>query len=266
MANNETEMTRKLKKLFSNRAVIVTIVTLMVATGIILAITISANRASRPTPGNPTGTTAGTAGSNETNPVIKDETLPTYNGAETLPTDNEQKPDDTPVDGTPEKFVLPAEGKLMKAHDPSIQVYSNTMGDYRVHLGLDIATAAEAPVYAAADGKIEKVWSDSLMGTCLAITHADDTVTIYKNLAAELAAGITEGVSVKQGQKIACVGDTAALEMADEPHLHYEMTVGGIAVDPLKYFSAAAVETLSKDTAYESTTTETMAESKPAGK
>ncbi len=260
MANNETEFTKKMKKLFSNRAVIVTVVTLMVATGIILAITISANRASRPTPGkDPVGTTAGTQAPNETAPTIKDETLPTYNGAETLPTGVEN-PDDTPVDGKPDPYALPVSGKLMKAHDPSIQVYSNTMGDYRVHLGLDIATAAEAPIYAAADGKVEKVWNDSLMGTCLAITHADDTVTIYKNLAAELAAGITEGVSVKQGQEIARVGDTAALEMADEPHLHFEMTVGGIAVDPLKYFSASAVETLSKDTAFESTvTTETTA-------
>ncbi len=266
MANNETEFTSKFKKLCSNRAVIVTVVTLVVAMGIILAITISANRASRPTPGqNPTDTTAGTSAPKDTEPAVRDETLPTYNGAETLPTGG--NPDDAPVDGQPEKYALPVTGKLMKAHDPTIQVFSNTMGDYRVHLGLDIATAAEAPVYAAADGKIEKVWTDSLMGTCLAISHADETVTVYKNLAAELAAGITEGVSVKQGQEIARVGDTAVLEMADEPHLHFEMTVSGIAVDPLKYFSEAAVATLSKDTAFESSaTTETTVESMPTGK
>ncbi len=266
MANNETEFSSKLKKLCSNRAVIVTVVTLLVATGIILAITVSANRASRPTPGkDPVATTPATGAPAGTEPVVKDETLPTYNGAETLPTGG--NPDDTPVDGQPDQFTLPVTGKLMKAHDPTIQVFSNTMGDYRVHLGVDIATAAEAPVYAAADGKIEKVWNDALMGTCLAIAHADDTVTVYKNLAVELAAGITEGVSVKQGQEIARVGDTAALEMADEPHLHFEMTVGGIAVDPLKYFSEASIEALSKDTAFESSAvTETTAESMLTGK
>ncbi len=250
MANNETEFTSKFKKFCSNRAVIVTVVTLMVATGIILAITISANRANRPSTGknDVTDTTPGTSAPNETEPTIQDETLPTYNGGETLPVGGEAEAD---------PYTLPAEGKLMKAHDATIQVFSNTMGDYRVHLGLDIATAAEAPVYAAADGKVEKVWSDSLMGTCLSITHEDDTVTVYKNLAPELASGITAGVTVKQGQEIAYVGDTAVLEMADEPHLHFEMTVGGIAVDPLDYFSADSVAALSKDTAFEDVASET---------
>ena len=39
--------------------------------------------------------------------------------------------------------------------------------------------------------------------------------------------------------------------MADEPHLHFEMTVGGLAVDPLDYFSKTDVDALSKDTAFE---------------
>ncbi len=260
MANNETEFKGKFKKLCSNRAVIVTVITLVVAMGIILAITISANRANRPAPGkDPVGTADGTAAPNDTAPAIKDETLPTYNGAETLPVGAEGNE-------AADRYVLPVTGKLMKAHDPTIQVFSNTMGDYRVHLGLDIATAAEAPVYAVSDGKIEKVWNDSLMGTCLAISHADGVVTVYKNLAPELASGITAGVSVKQGQEIARVGDTAVVEMADEPHLHFEMTVNGIAVDPLKYFSAASVTTLSKDTAFESSIAETGAETLPAGK
>ncbi len=266
MANNENDFSSKFKKLCSNRAIIVTVVTLIVATGIILAITISANRANRPTPSDKEttiGTPSETIAPVVTDPVIKDETLPTYNDAETVPAGEDVKdPDDQPVDGKPEKYALPVSGKLMKAHDPTIQVYSNTMGDYRVHLGLDIVTAAEAPVYAAADGKIEKVWTDSLMGVCLAITHTGDaegSVTVYKNLAPELAAGITEGVTVKQGQQIARVGDTAVLEMADEPHLHYEMTVSGIAVDPLKYFSESAIATLAEDTSFESTAvTETM--------
>ena len=248
MAHNESEFTRKLKRLCSNRAVVVTVITLLVATGIVLAVTVSANRASRPgVGGNQTTETV-----TDTQAAVKDETLPTYKEEETLP-----------VAGDPDadKYTLPVGGKLMKAHDPTIQVYSNTMGDYRVHLGLDIATEAGAAVCAVADGTVEKIWNDSLMGTCLALTHAEDTVTIYKNLAPELAEGITVGASVTQGQQIATVGETAVVEMADEPHLHFEMTVNGISVDPLKYFSDASVETLSKDTAFENT----VAESETAG-
>ena len=280
MAHNESEFTRKLKKLFSNRSVVVTIVTLLVATGIILAVTISANRASRPN----TGGNQGTGTVTDTQATINDETLPTGNngnggetlptgnngnnggggetlptgnngnngnGGETLPTVNDKET--VPVVEEPEadKYTLPVTGKLMKAHDPTIQVYSNTMGDYRVHLGLDITTQADAPVYAIADGTVEKIWNDALMGTCLAISHAEDVVSIYKNLAPEMASGVTVGATVTQGQEIAKVGESAVVEMADEPHLHYEMTVNGISVDPLKYFSDASVETLSKDTAFE---------------
>jgi murein DD-endopeptidase MepM/ murein hydrolase activator NlpD len=142
------------------------------------------------------------------------------------------------------------------------------MGDYRVHLGIDIATAPEALVYAAADGKIEKIWEDTMMGTCVAVTHKDETVSIYKNLAKELAEGISVGAKVERGQQLGLVGDTAVVEMADEPHLHFEVTVGGISVDPLDYFSEADVEALSEDTAFESGTAETTGavETRPNGK
>jgi murein DD-endopeptidase MepM/ murein hydrolase activator NlpD len=149
------------------------------------------------------------------------------------------------------------------------------MADYRVHLGVDMATAPEAPVYAAADGKVEKIWEDSMMGTCVALTHKDETVSIYKNLAKELAEGITAGAAVKQGQQLGIVGDTAVVEMADEPHLHFEVTAKGLSVDPLDYFSEKDVNALSEDTAFESgatesdtvkTPTDTTPETKPNGK
>ncbi len=261
MANNETEFQRKIKKICKNRAVIVTVVTLLVATGIIIAATIAANRSKQPLPGKDESTVGESATESQTNAAIKDETLPTYNGGETQPVDGE--PSEKPA-----KFTLPVGGKLQKTHDTTIQVYSNTMGDYRVHIGLDIATAAEAPVYAAADGQVEKIWDDAMMGTCLAIAHADDTVTVYKNLGKQLAGGVAVGATVKQGQEIAHVGDTAALEMADEPHLHFEMTVAGLSVNPLDYFAESDVAALSKDTAFESSAVEsgTETESVSAGK
>ncbi len=121
MATNENQFATKCKRFFANRAVLVTVVTLLVAAGIILAVTISANRSKNPTPVNPgeSGTSAPTTPGTEA-PVINDETLPTYNGAETRPVGAE--PED-------ELFALPVTGKLQKGHDTTIQVYSNTMGD-----------------------------------------------------------------------------------------------------------------------------------------
>ena len=77
-------------------------------------------------------------------------------------------------------------------------------------------------------------------------------MTVYANLAPELAEGLEVGSEVKCGQVIGCVGETASTEIADEPHLHFEMTVGGKEVDPMSYISAESrAASLSKDTAYE---------------
>jgi murein DD-endopeptidase MepM/ murein hydrolase activator NlpD len=267
MANNEIDFSRKLKRFCTNRAVLVTAVTLLVVTGVVIAATVSANRAKRPIDPSAAGTGEPT-GTQSTPSGVDDVTLPTYNGGETQPVGADPQEPDGMLD-------LPVSGKLYKGHDATIQVYSNTMGDYRVHLGVDIATAPEAPVYAAADGKVEKVWEDSMMGTCVAVAHKDETVSIYKNLAKDLAEGIAAGAAVKQGQQLGTVGDTAVVEMADEPHLHFEVTVKGLSVNPLDYFSKDAAATLSKDDAYESGATESdtvgtpsdsTAETRPNGK
>jgi murein DD-endopeptidase MepM/ murein hydrolase activator NlpD len=166
-----------------------------------------------------------------------------------------QKPNEKPSTNVENKlpsFVLPVNGVLSKKHDTEVQVYSTTMNDYRVHIGLDLVTAEDAPVYAAADGEVAKAWDDPLMGRCVAVSHGDDIFTYYKNLDATLCESITQGAKLKGGDQIGKVGETAILELADEPHLHLEMTVGGLAVDPRDYFSDAATEVLKSDTSYES--------------
>lgn len=247
MATNENQFSSKVKQFFTNRAVVVTAVTLLVATGIIVAATVAANRAKKPITEDTTpGTTIVTQGKEtDATPSVKDEvTLPTYNEGETQPVVADPEDEEA-------MLALPVTGKMFKGHDATLQVYSNTMGDYRVHLGVDIATDPEAPVYAAADGEVEKIWQDAMMGTCVAITHEDDTVSIYKNLAKDLTNGIEVGTAVKRGQQIGNVGDTAVVEMADDPHLHFEVTVGGLSVDPLDYFSEEAAASLTEDAGYE---------------
>ena len=143
-----------------------------------------------------------------------------------------------------EDYSLPVQGTLGAGHDASVQVWSPTMEEYRIHLGIDITTEDAAPVYAAAAGTVAQIWDDPMMGTCVAISHEGDVITIYKNLSANLAEGIAAGKQIKSGQQIGIVGGTAALEMAEAPHLHFEMTEGGLSVDPLEYFSDKDLKTL----------------------
>ncbi len=226
----------KCKALSKNRAAVVTFVILLLTLTVVLSVSIATNRAKKNNGDNPTGTNTSEKATQE-NDELGNGTIeaPSHNSTETQP-----------VSGEVEEFELslPAQGVIAKGHDATIQVWSETMGDYRVHLGIDIATEENAPVFACADGTVEKIWDDALMGRCVAISHGGDVYTFYKNLDSELADGIEKGVKVARGQKLGEVGNTAISELADEPHVHIEMTVNGLAVDPRDYFSVEARESL----------------------
>lgn len=244
--NNQPSLIERLKNLKVNRAAVVSACVLVAAVVIVCAVAISNNR-SKDKAG-----VDGTRPPVSTEEIKKPETEPsTEKAPETdKPTVDNTPTPSTPVDDSLPSFVLPVSGSLMKKHDAANQVYSNTMNDYRVHLGVDILTDESASVYAAADGKIERIWEDVRMGHCIAIKHSGDCYTIYKNLAKTLPEGIAEGVSVRSGQLIASVGESAMIEIAEEPHLHFEMTVKDLSVDPLEYFDEDSIKTLNIDASY----------------
>jgi murein DD-endopeptidase MepM/ murein hydrolase activator NlpD len=104
-----------------------------------------------------------------------------------------------------------------------------------------------------ADGKVKEVFDDAMMGKCVSVEHEGGVVSIYRNLSEELAAGITAGASVSAGDAIGTVGESALCELAEEPHLHFEMTVNGIPTDPLSLLSenSRAASLTEKDEIYE---------------
>ena len=167
------------------------------------------------------------------------------------PDDGKDEGEDTETGGLPTRFLLPVDGVLQKSHHVDVQVFSDTMKDYRMHAGIDIGTVAGASVSVMADGVISQVWDDVSMGKCVAVAHGGDAYTIYKNLSAELPEGVVIGAAVKAGDVIGTVGESAMVEVAEEPHLHLEMTVGGLAVDPTDYLDSDAMASLGEDTNYE---------------
>ena len=143
----------------------------------------------------------------------------------------------------PEKlsFVSPVVGEVAKSHSYDTPVFSNTLGDWRIHTGIDISAEEGAEVYAAADGTVSKVYSDPFLGKTIEITHSGGVISIYSNLSGDGIA-VKEGDEVKSGAKIGCVGDTSLSELADEPHLHFEVKVEGASVNPLDYISEESKE------------------------
>ena len=230
-----------------NRTVYLTVAVLLIVLAVAVAMTSAANKARKGDP-DEYAKTETTKRSSETAAPAPEITKPapeeTAPPAETArPTVNETE---VPVGAKIPLFSLPAEGELGKEHDPTVQVFSNTLGEWRVHLGIDIMTNASAPVYAAASGKISQISDDPLWGKCVWIEHDGDAVSVYRGLSDELADGIKVGANVDEGRLLGAVGEGGILELADEPHLHFEMKVGGQDVDPIEYFSKSALEALAK--------------------
>ena len=157
--------------------------------------------------------------------------------SDTLPAGNEGENEEQAngdLDTLPD-FSLPVSGDIAIDFSDTVPVFSTTMNDYRTHLGVDISASLGTEVIAVADGVVTNVWHDPFMGTCVSIEHAGNAISIYKNLDPTVPEGIVIGASVQAGDTIGAVGESAMNELAEEPHLHYEMKINGKHIDPKEH-------------------------------
>ncbi|MBQ7226060.1 MAG: M23 family metallopeptidase [Clostridia bacterium] len=130
-------------------------------------------------------------------------------------------------------FALPIEScQLDVDFSDTVLVFSQTMGDYRTHMGIDLSCELGQEVMAVADGVIKNIWNDPFMGTCISIEHTGNAISYYKNLDPVVKEGIVIGASVSQGDVIGAVGESAMNEISQDPHLHLELKVNDKQVDP----------------------------------
>lgn len=151
--------------------------------------------------------------------------------AEVTPAMPEIEIDDTPVTAeAPRLIVSPLQGEVLTAFSVDALVYNPTLADWRTHDGVDISAALGTTVLAACSGTVAAVTEDALMGTTVTIDHDGGYQTTYANL--QSGAAVEAGDAVSAGQIIGAVGDTAAAEAAQGPHLHFSVTKDGDVVDP----------------------------------
>ncbi|MBR6485346.1 MAG: peptidoglycan DD-metalloendopeptidase family protein [Lachnospiraceae bacterium] len=97
------------------------------------------------------------------------------------------------------------------------------------HKGIDWATPVGTAVYASSGGTVVRAGWGSGYGNVVMIQHPDGKETRYGHLSKVL---VKVGQQVGQGQKIALSGNTG---VSTGPHIHFEILVGGVQVNPLKY-------------------------------
>ena len=126
-------------------------------------------------------------------------------------------------------FIMPAAGGL---GDTFGMKRSFNGGPFSNHTGVDILAADSAPVAAANDGRVAYTGALQLRGNTIVIDHGAGVFTGYHHLS---QINVVQGQTVTRGETIGLVGATG---LATAAHLHWELIVRGVRVDPLPWTQA----------------------------
>jgi murein DD-endopeptidase MepM/ murein hydrolase activator NlpD len=99
------------------------------------------------------------------------------------------------------------------------------------HPGLDLVAPVETPVKAAGRGRVTEAGWDETLGNYIVIDHGFGFTTMYGHTARLL---VSPGQVVDRDQVIALLGNTGK---SSAPHLHFEVRVDGMPVDPRRYLT-----------------------------
>ena len=128
------------------------------------------------------------------------------------------------------EFSAPVEGEIIKDFASDTLVYSETLKEWITHFGIDIAADKTSIVRSSEAGKIESIKNDPRYGLTIVIEHRNGYKSIYSNLLT--TEFVSEGEEVDKGQTIGTIGDTAAFEISETPHLHFEIIKDGEYQNP----------------------------------
>lgn len=131
-----------------------------------------------------------------------------------------------------DRFIMPVAGEIINDYSGSIPVKSKTMGDWRVHSGIDIKAEKGTNVVAPADGKVIKASKERLTGNTVSIEHDGNFVSTIYGLG---SIKVKSGSQVKAGDIIGIAGNSSVLESKEDEHVHFEMKKDGKYKNPNEY-------------------------------
>lgn len=128
---------------------------------------------------------------------------------------------------TPPTYIKPISGGRLSSGFGKRS--APTRGASTYHKGIDWSVPSGTSVFASSGGTVAKAGWASGYGYVVFINHADGRQTRYGHLSKVL---VKSGQSVAQGDKIALSGNSG---ISTGPHLHFEILINGVQVNPLKY-------------------------------
>jgi len=123
-------------------------------------------------------------------------------------------------------FIYPTKGRITDRFGMRRDPFT---GMRRFHNGVDLAGPVGTPVFASMTGKVAMLGYNPTYGKYLILTHPEGFQTLYGHLN---AFRVQKGESVKQGQRIADMGNTG---YSTGSHLHFSIFRRGEPIDPFQY-------------------------------
>lgn len=133
--------------------------------------------------------------------------------------------------------LWPAYGRLMSYFGKRTDPFS---GEGAIHTGVDISVPSGTAVRATADGIVTFAGTFAGYGRIVMIDHGGGCSTYYAHLS---RAEVLPGQAIRRGQTVAYSGATGR---ATSPHLHYEVRMNGVAVNPYPYLVRSSTSTLAR--------------------
>ena len=110
--------------------------------------------------------------------------------------------------------------------------YHPVLGGRRGHKGVDLAGPVGTPIHATADAVVSKAEWFSSYGLYVSLEHGGDIQTRYGHMS---RLNVSAGQRIRKGDVIGYIGSTGR---STGPHLHYEVRIAGLAVNPIPYMQS----------------------------
>lgn len=130
-------------------------------------------------------------------------------------------------------YVRAVGGAITKDYCMTSLVYSRTMGDWRVHNGVDISATKGEAVKSAGEGTVAGIIQDAMYGTTVVVNQNDGLMVYYRGLNKNVA--VKEGENISAGTTLGNVGEIPC-ESGDGSHLHLEVMRNKQYVNPAEAF------------------------------
>lgn len=141
-------------------------------------------------------------------------------------------PEATETTEAPALGQRPVPGEILQPFSPDELVWSEELGQWQTHPGVDFAGCAGEAVQAVFDGRVTQIYDDPLYGGTVVVDCGDHGTLRYSSLSTLRL--VQKDQALKTGEILGAAGTCPAEESLGE-HLHLEWYVGGEAVDPTDF-------------------------------